>query len=88
MKVTIELDHDLLAKAQALSGLKQRSGLIQEALTALIERESARRLAHLGGSESGIPAWKIASSASARNLAFLDSQIIAQVSSNTPFGAE
>lgn len=51
MRTTLALDDDLVAKAQALTGLKEKSGLVREALTALIERESARRLARLGGTE-------------------------------------
>jgi Arc/MetJ family transcription regulator len=51
MRTTINLDDDLLAKAEALTGLKERSALAREGLKALIERESARRLARLGGSE-------------------------------------
>jgi Arc/MetJ family transcription regulator len=51
MRTTINLDDTLLDRAQTLSGLQERSVLIKEALTALIERESARRLARLGGSE-------------------------------------
>ncbi len=51
MRTTLALDDDLVAKAQAFTGLKEKSLLVREALTALIERESARRLARLGGSE-------------------------------------
>jgi len=51
MRTTLALDDILIAKAQAFTGLKEKSALIREALTALIERESARRLALLGGSE-------------------------------------
>jgi Arc/MetJ family transcription regulator len=51
MRTTIALDDDLVAQAQAFTGLKERSALIRAALTELIERESARRLANLGGSE-------------------------------------
>lgn len=51
MRTTLTLDDDLVAKAQRLTGLKERSALLREALTALIERESARRLARLGGSD-------------------------------------
>lgn len=51
MRTTIALDDKLLAKAQAFTGLKEKSALMREALKALIERESARRLARLGGSE-------------------------------------
>jgi Arc/MetJ family transcription regulator len=53
MRTTIALDDELVAKAQAFSGLKEKSLLVREALTALIEREAARRLALLGGSEPG-----------------------------------
>jgi Arc/MetJ family transcription regulator len=51
MRTTVNLDDALLAKAEALSGTPERSALLREALQALIERESARRLAALGGSE-------------------------------------
>jgi len=51
MRTTVTLDDELLAKAQAYTGVKERSALLREALTALIERESARRLARLGGTE-------------------------------------
>jgi Arc/MetJ family transcription regulator len=51
MRTTLALDDDLLERAQALTGLKEKSNLVREALKALIERESARRLARLGGSE-------------------------------------
>jgi Arc/MetJ family transcription regulator len=51
MRTTLALDDELVAKAQALTGLTQKSRLVREALKALIERESARRLARLGGSE-------------------------------------
>ena len=51
MRTTLALDDDLLATAQRLTGLTEKAGLVREALKALIERESARRLARLGGSE-------------------------------------
>jgi len=51
MRTTLTLDDDLLAKAQALTGLTEKSALVREALQSLIQRESARRLALLGGSE-------------------------------------
>jgi Arc/MetJ family transcription regulator len=44
-----------LAKAQALTGVTEKSALVKEALRALIQRESARRLALLGGSEPQLP---------------------------------
>jgi Arc/MetJ family transcription regulator len=51
MRTTIVLDDELLAKAQDLTHLQEKSALVKEALKALIERESAKRLASLGGSE-------------------------------------
>jgi Arc/MetJ family transcription regulator len=51
MRTTVALDDDLLATAQALTGVRGKSALVREALTALIQRESARRLVRLGGSE-------------------------------------
>ena len=56
MRTTLALDDDLVAKARSLTGLTEKSGLVREALRALIERESARRLARLGGSEPGLEA--------------------------------
>lgn len=56
MRTTMVIDDELLARAQALTGLKHKSALIRQALVALIERESARRLALLGGSEPELAA--------------------------------
>lgn len=56
MRTTLALDDDLLAEAQALTGLTEKTSLVREALRALIERESARRLARLGGSEPELSA--------------------------------
>ena len=54
MRTTLALDDDLLAKAQEYSGLTEKTALVREALKALIEREAARRLARLGGSEPNL----------------------------------
>lgn len=51
MRTTVTLDDALLERAQALCGGLERSALLREALQALVQRESARRLAALGGSE-------------------------------------
>ncbi len=51
MRTTIALDDDLVERASSLTGVKEKSTLIREGLKALIERESARRLARLGGTE-------------------------------------
>lgn len=56
MRTTVTLDDTLLSQAQSLSGLKDRGLLLREALRALIERESARRLVRLGGTEPQIKA--------------------------------
>jgi Arc/MetJ family transcription regulator len=49
MRTTIALDDDLLRIAQEYTGVSEKAALVREALKALIERESARRLAALGG---------------------------------------
>ena len=51
MRTTVTLDDELLKRAVALSGVEERGSLLREALTALIERESAKRLARLSGTE-------------------------------------
>ena len=50
MRTTINLDDELLATASRLTGITDRTPLIRESLKAIIARESARRLALLGGS--------------------------------------
>ena len=52
MRTTINLDDELLAQAQLMSGLTERTQLLREALLALVQRESARRLAKLGGTQA------------------------------------
>ncbi|MGF6858924.1 type II toxin-antitoxin system VapB family antitoxin [Paraburkholderia sp. CI3] len=54
MRTTIALDDDLIAKAQAYTGVEEKTALVREALRALIQREAAKRLANLGGSQPGI----------------------------------
>lgn len=54
MRTTLAIDDELLDRATALTGVKERAVLVREGLKALIERESARRLALLGGSEPGL----------------------------------
>lgn len=51
MRTTLNIDDQLLDEAQRITGLKEKAALVREGLRALIERESARRLAQLGGSE-------------------------------------
>lgn len=51
MRTTITIDDDLIEEARRLTGKEERNELVREGLRALIARESARRLARLGGSE-------------------------------------
>ena len=54
VRTTLNLDEALLARAHELSGIAERTALIHEGLRALVARETARRLARLGGSEPGL----------------------------------
>ncbi|HEV8659017.1 MAG TPA: type II toxin-antitoxin system VapB family antitoxin [Thermoanaerobaculia bacterium] len=56
MRTTINLDERLIEEAQRVTGTQERTALIHEGLRALIARESARRLARLGGSEPRLAA--------------------------------
>ena len=58
MQETITIDDDLLEQAKQLSGLQDIPALMHEALTALIQRESARQLAALGGSDPTLVVWR------------------------------
>jgi Arc/MetJ family transcription regulator len=51
VKLEIEIDEDLWVKARRLSGIRSKAALIEACFKALIERESARRLAARGGTE-------------------------------------
>ena len=51
MRTTLNIDDQLLADAQRLTGISEKTSLVREGLRALIERESARRLASLGGTQ-------------------------------------
>ncbi|MDE0281636.1 MAG: type II toxin-antitoxin system VapB family antitoxin [Gammaproteobacteria bacterium] len=51
MRTTLTIDDRLFEQAVALTGVQEKAALLRESLKALIERESARRLAALGGSE-------------------------------------
>lgn len=50
MRTTVTLDDELVARAQEVTGITERSALLKEALTRLIQAEAARRLILLGGS--------------------------------------
>jgi Arc/MetJ family transcription regulator len=49
MRTTLALDDDLVRTAQEFTGVVEKTALVREALKSLIERESYRRLAALGG---------------------------------------
>ena len=51
MRTTLNVDDELLERARALTGVREKTALIHEGLRALVARESALRLARLGGSE-------------------------------------
>lgn len=51
MRTTLNIDDDLLSEAERVTGVSEKTALVRAGLKALIERESARRLAKLGGTE-------------------------------------
>lgn len=51
MKTTLNIDDALLHKASMLTGMTEKTALVRRGLEALIAKESARRLADLGGTE-------------------------------------
>lgn len=51
VRTTLNIDDELLLRAQKLTGIDEKTALVREGLEALISRESARRLAKLGGSD-------------------------------------
>lgn len=51
MRTTSNIDDQLLAEAQRICGITEKAALVREGLRALIEHDSARRLAQLSGSE-------------------------------------
>lgn len=54
MKTTLNIDDELLERASRLTGIAEKTALVRLGLEALIARESARRLARLGGSERAL----------------------------------
>lgn len=51
MRTTVNIDDELLEEARRMTGMTEKAVLVREGLRALVERESARRLAQLGGTE-------------------------------------
>ena len=58
MRTTLNIDDDLLREASRLTGIKEKTSLVRMGLEALIARESARRLADLGGTDKGATAGR------------------------------
>jgi Arc/MetJ family transcription regulator len=51
MRTTLNIDDDLLSQAQELTGISEKTALVRAALKSLIERETSRRMAKLGGTQ-------------------------------------
>ena len=56
MRTTINIDDALLSKARKLTGISEKTALVQQGLQALIAQASSKRLAQLGGSEKSLQA--------------------------------
>jgi Arc/MetJ family transcription regulator len=56
MRTTLNIDDQLLAEAQRITGISEKTAVVREGLMALIERDSARRLARLGASDPNLSA--------------------------------
>lgn len=54
MRTTLNIEEELLARATELTGIKEKTSLVRLGLEALIAKESAKRLASLGGSEKNL----------------------------------
>ena len=54
MRTTINIDDELLSRASELTGIKEKTALVRMGLEYLIARESAKRLARLGGTEKNL----------------------------------
>jgi hypothetical protein len=54
MRTTLIIDPELIERARELTGIEEKTALVRAGLEALIARESARRLAALGGSMPGL----------------------------------
>ena len=56
MRTTLNIEDELVEKASELTGIKEKTTLVRLGLEALISRESAKRLAKLGGTEKQLEA--------------------------------
>ena len=67
MRMTLNVDDELIAKASELTGVQERTTLVRMALEALIVQKSAQRLARLGGTEKQLRRPRRRRAASGRN---------------------
>jgi Arc/MetJ family transcription regulator len=56
MRTTLNIEDNLIEKAKKITGIKEKTALVKLGLEALIARESARRLAKLGGTQKQLQA--------------------------------
>ena len=54
MRTTLNIDEPVLRRAAELTGVQEKTALVRMGLQALVARESAKRLALLGGTEKGL----------------------------------
>ena len=54
MRTTVTIDDELLEKAREYSGIKETSTLVRMGLEAYVQRQAARRLAKMGGTQPGL----------------------------------
>nr|WP_314260634.1 type II toxin-antitoxin system VapB family antitoxin [uncultured Devosia sp.] len=54
MRTTVTIDDKLLEDAKEISGIKETSALVKQALTQLVHREASRQLAAMGGTEPNL----------------------------------
>ncbi len=54
MRTTLNISDELLDKAAKLTGVKEKTSLVRLGLETLIARESAKRLARMGGAEKNL----------------------------------
>ena len=56
MRTTLNIEDSLVERASELTGIKEKTTLVKLGLEALIAKESAKRLAKLGGTERQLKA--------------------------------
>ncbi|MFO7534269.1 MAG: type II toxin-antitoxin system VapB family antitoxin [Kiritimatiellia bacterium] len=54
MRTTLNIDDQILKRAADITGVKEKTSLVRMGLEALVSKESAKRLARLGGTERNL----------------------------------